>query len=62
MRQQEEEAVRETKRVRRTNQRHSQNRKTAKPQAISDHSGENDYRHAESIADIAFFDEMEELG
>lgn len=62
MRQQEERAVRETKRVRRARQRRSDHHQAAKPATATPNQPQySNHQPPVSVADIAPFDEMEEL-
>jgi putative transposase len=63
MRQQEEEAVRETKKARRARQRRADHRKAEQPKASQKYtSGSNEeFRLDPQVSDIAPFDEMEDL-
>jgi len=63
MRQQEEKAMRDTKKVRRARQRRTMNQQILKPKAADEHSTleDRDSLHIGLIPDVIPFDEMEEL-
>jgi putative transposase len=62
MRQQEEQAVRETKRARRSRQRRSEHQKVDRPKTAQEYtSGVEDSQSTPSAPNITPFDEMEEL-
>lgn len=63
MRRQEEEAVRETKKARRTRQRRTMHQQIIPPKTAGQHAPDdrNEVTPVESISDITPFDEMEEL-